>query len=143
MLDSYKWFFTQIQRLSSEDRQSLPVGLLASVLTYLIQGLVSAPGEMSSHRSMVKDLHIISRARRFGIASIPQERLGPDWLRMSGPVTVDRYPILKYIARKNPAGARIKHSSLLADEEKEPESGLATERFVLCFSFCTHGGKLT
>lgn len=137
MLHSYKWFFSQIQRLTSEDRKSLPVALLACVLTYLIQGLVKIPGEMSSHRKMVKDLEIISRARRFGIASIPMDRLGPDLVRISGTITVRKYPILRYIARKNPAGARMKHTDLedLEDEEdeedEEPESGQADEKCVL------------
>lgn len=135
MLDSYKWFFAQIQDLPTEDRRSLPVGLLASVLTHFIQGLVKVPGAMSSERAMVKDLHIIQRARRYGIPSIPPERLGPDLRRIAGRVTLQRYPILKYIARKCPAGGRMKHSTLEVDNTEEPELDLVDDRSVLSPAF--------
>lgn len=115
-LDSYMWFFSRMHQLPTADQKSLSVGLLGAALTYLVQGLVSSPDEMSATRSMIKDLELISRARRFGIASIPPERLAPDLLRMSGPITIVNYPILKYLGRKNPAGVRMKHSSLADDE---------------------------
>ena len=131
LLNSYMWFFSQIQELLPQDRNSLAVGVLASALSYLIHGLVKAPGEMSSERSMVKDLQIVLRARRFGIPSIPPERLGPDLLRLGGIVTMEQYPILKYIARKSPAGARMKHSALQISQTDELEQEQADDRSVL------------
>ncbi|KAF8593794.1 hypothetical protein BDV93DRAFT_566140 [Ceratobasidium sp. AG-I] len=123
LLDAYTWHFSQIQQLLPQDRASLPVGVLGCALSHLVHGLVSAPGTMSSERSMVKNLEIVSRARRFGMPSIPRERLGPDMRRVRGRVTVESFPILKYITRKNPAGARMKHSTLQIDETDEPEEG--------------------
>ncbi|KAG9092292.1 hypothetical protein FS749_015856 [Ceratobasidium sp. UAMH 11750] len=108
MAGSYQWVFSQLQQLSQQDRNSQPVQLLACNLAYLLHGLVKRPDDMSSSRAMVKDLGIVSRAITFGIASIPLHRFGPDMLRITGDVTLSRYPILKYVNRKNPAGARIK-----------------------------------
>lgn len=59
---------------------------------------------------MVKDLGIVERAIQYGIASIPPARLSPDLTSMTGDIDLQSYPILKYIARKNPAGARLKAS---------------------------------
>ncbi|KAG8737866.1 hypothetical protein FRC10_007575 [Ceratobasidium sp. 414] len=83
------------------------------------------PDDMSSSRGMVKDLGIVSRAIAFGIASIPLHRFGPDMLRVTGDVTISRYPILKYVNRKNPAGARIKTAtaSHQTDEDTEAPAG--------------------
>ncbi|QRW12360.1 capsular polysaccharide export protein [Ceratobasidium sp. AG-Ba] len=113
-LDSYCWFFSQLQQLRAVERGSEHVLLLASVLTYLIQGLVKRPDEMSSSRFMAKSLNIVTRAQQFGFASVPLRSLSGDLLGMSHTLTYDSYKILDYTARKNPAGARLKSSRLLA-----------------------------
>ncbi|KAG9085610.1 hypothetical protein FS749_004289 [Ceratobasidium sp. UAMH 11750] len=121
MAQSYEWVFGQMQQLSQIDRQSYPVQLLASALAYLMHGLVKRPDDMSSSRAMVQNLQVVNRAIRFGIASIPLERFGPDMLRIAGEVTIVRYPILKYVARKNPAGARMKGSRRVHQPQGEAE----------------------
>ncbi|KAG8695048.1 hypothetical protein FRC08_008071 [Ceratobasidium sp. 394] len=111
MMHSYQWFFENMQQLPQSDRRSEGVLLLASALTYIMHGLVKRPDEMSSSRSMCKDLQLVTRAIRYGMASIPANRLGPDLSRMEGYITIEKYPIIKYANRKNPAGARLKTSS--------------------------------
>ncbi|KAG9099581.1 hypothetical protein FS749_000904 [Ceratobasidium sp. UAMH 11750] len=108
MMNSYQWFFENMQRLPQLDRRTEGVLLLASALTYMIHGLVKRPDDMSSSRSMAKDLQLVSRAIRYGFVSILATRLGPDLCRMDGHVSIGKYPILKYVNRKNPAGARLK-----------------------------------
>lgn len=127
MAQSYEWIFEQMQRLSQVDRQSYPVQLLASALAYLMHGLVKRPDDMSSSRAMVENLQMVNRAIRFGIASIPLERFAPDMLRIAGEVTLVRYPILKYVARKNPAGARIKSSTLVPQPREEVEGRIEAD----------------
>ncbi|KAG8735605.1 hypothetical protein FRC10_010359 [Ceratobasidium sp. 414] len=111
-LHGYDWFFRQMQRLPQKERASQPVALLASALSYLMHGLVQRPDDMSSSRDMAKQLQLVSRAICYGMASVPPDQLGQDFLRMRGVITAEQYPILDYIARKNPAGARIKTSLL-------------------------------
>ena len=130
MLNSYKWFFSRMQQLPAEDRRSPSVGVLGASLTYFVQGLVSGPEEMSATRSMLKDLDIIGRARRYGFASIPPERLASDMMRLAGHITIERYPIFKYIARKNPAGVRLKHSNLAAGKVSSSEGAQETQKSV-------------
>ncbi|QRV97793.1 capsular polysaccharide export protein [Ceratobasidium sp. AG-Ba] len=115
-IDSYRWFFTQLQQLRPAERSSEPVLLMACVLTYLIQGLVKRPDEMSSSRYMAKSLSIVARARQFGFVSIPSRCLSSDCLGMSHALSLNCYKILRYAARKNPAGARIKGSTLTVTE---------------------------
>lgn len=125
MLAGYRWVFSQMQVLNQRERESEAVLLLACILTYLIHGLVKKPDDMSSSRDMANDFGITSRARRFGIASIPPDRLSPDFVRVEGLLEFKRYAILDHTAKKNPAGARMKtshapkvHSSGLAGNEE-------------------------
>jgi hypothetical protein len=94
LLKGYTWFIGHMQRLSPGARQAEDVRLLASVLTYFIQGLIQGPPEMSSSRDMVKDF-ILARARTFGIASLPPHPLAEDLLRMSGEIIFSTYKILR------------------------------------------------
>lgn len=111
LLDGYDWFFRRMQEnLSSEDRISDGVVLLASALVHLIRGIVKRPDDMSASRSMVSEMGLIIRAIRYGFASMHPDRLGFDLMRMDGDITVEDWPILKYAKRKCPAGARLKHS---------------------------------
>ncbi|KAG8713535.1 hypothetical protein FRC09_018609 [Ceratobasidium sp. 395] len=112
MVDSYRWFFTRLQELQATQRWTEPVILMSSVLTYLTQGLVKRPDEMSPSRFMFKNLGIMHRVRRFGFASVPKDRLSDDCLGMASALSFEEFTILKYAARKNPAGARIKTSRL-------------------------------
>ncbi|KAG8777710.1 hypothetical protein FRC12_000239 [Ceratobasidium sp. 428] len=112
MLDSYTWFSAHLQKLQPSQRWTEPVILMASVLTYLTHGLVKRPDEMSPSRFMFKSLGIMGRVRRRGFASVPKERLSEDLLGMSSSLAFGDFTILKYSARKNPAGARIKTSHL-------------------------------
>ncbi|KAG9096971.1 hypothetical protein FRC06_008148 [Ceratobasidium sp. 370] len=126
VLDCYDWFFQNMQRLPQQERESEPVALLASVLAYLMHGLVQRPDDMSSSRDMAKRLQLVSRAIRYGMASVPPDQLGQDFLRIRGVIAVEQYPILQYIARKNPAGARIK-ASVLHQRSAEEHSGSENE----------------
>ncbi|KAG9083113.1 hypothetical protein FRC06_004693 [Ceratobasidium sp. 370] len=121
LLDAYDWFFSRLQVLRPLERKSERVLLMAAVLTYLMHGLVQRPDEMSSSRFMVKTLGIVTRARRFGIASVPIDQLSGDFLGMRGTLTFEDYKILTYTGRKNPAGARMKSSRLPPTEMQETE----------------------
>jgi hypothetical protein len=116
LLKGYTWFFGHMQRLSPRERQAEDVRLLASILTYFIQGLIQGPPGMSSSRDMVKDF-ILARARTFEITSLPPHPLAEDLLRMSGEIIFSTYKILRYTARKNPAGARLKIPLLLQQQQ--------------------------
>ncbi|KAG8721062.1 hypothetical protein FRC08_016035 [Ceratobasidium sp. 394] len=117
MLHCYDWVFRNMQRLPQRERESEPVALLASTLAYLMHGLVQRPDDMSSSRDMAKRLQLVSRAIRYGMASVPPDQLGQDFLRIRGVITAQQYPILDYIARKSPAGARLKTSLLRQEAE--------------------------
>jgi hypothetical protein len=118
LLDAYQHIFSRLQMLRPTERNTEPPLLLASVLAYLMHGIVQRPDEMSSSRYMIKQLEIVSRARRFGFASVPTDRLSDDLLGMRSTLAFAEYKILDYTARKNPAGARLKSSRLPQNEPR-------------------------
>ncbi|KAG9128200.1 hypothetical protein FRC07_003131 [Ceratobasidium sp. 392] len=122
LLGSYEKCFSRLQLLPASERSSESALLLASILTYLSHGIVQRPNDMSSSRYMAKNLEILDRARRFGFASVPANRLSDDLLGMSTALDFGSYKILDYSARKNPAGARIKPSRLPPTSEHATES---------------------
>ncbi|KAG9123933.1 hypothetical protein FRC07_013445, partial [Ceratobasidium sp. 392] len=78
---------------------------------------------MSSSRFMAKSLNIVTRAQQFGFTWVPSLSLSGDLLGMSHTITYNSYKILNYTAQKNPAGARLKPSRLLANHPTTEADG--------------------
>ncbi|KAG8691565.1 hypothetical protein FRC11_000933 [Ceratobasidium sp. 423] len=125
LLDSYDWLFQVLQHLPKAEREDENVMVLAALITYLMHGIVSRPCDMSPSREMVTLLRIVERCRRYGIPSIPPEYLSADLTRIAGDVAFKQFSIVKYMLRKNPAGARLKGSRATAtntarDSNRQP-----------------------
>ncbi|KAB5587941.1 Cell wall alpha-1,3-glucan synthase ags1 [Ceratobasidium theobromae] len=113
----YQGILARQQRLARETRTSDGPLLLTSVLSYLIKGLVSRPDDMSSTRHMVKRLGIVDRAFAYGFASIQPNAISPDLTQVDDlEVEPEDFPILRYVKRKAPSGARLKTSRACPDE---------------------------
>lgn len=121
---SYCRMITNQHALSPERQSNDSVHLLTATLSYLIKGLVKRPDDMSPSRSMAKKLKINLRAERYGIASIQPHMLATDNARIEGAVYPEEWTVLRYVRRKQPAGARLKTSHAPAGTQ----SGTAQSR---------------
>ncbi|KAG8717728.1 hypothetical protein FRC08_006826 [Ceratobasidium sp. 394] len=117
------------QRLTARQKNYESVQLLTVVVTYLIKGLVKRPDDMSSSRSMASRLQLIQRARDHGFPTVQPHMLSECLTRLEGQVEVDEWPILNFLNRKQPGGARLKSSVAGPGKQgqKPPGSSLHAE----------------